>query len=231
MLNYKTVGSGRHLVLIHGFGFCGEVFAPLIKKYQYTYQITTIDLPGHGKSDSIADFDDWIAEIAKIIPYNATILGWSLGGLVAIQLAQIIKVKKVILCASSPKFVSGNNWEFGIDKINFQSFSKNLNLNIGKGLIRFISLQGVEKNIVTSLKEIIQNNPPSVSGLNTALDILLNTDLREEILTIGAIEVVLGETDTIVPKAIAYWYQKHNINTKILSGGHLPFLHPEFKLG
>jgi pimeloyl-[acyl-carrier protein] methyl ester esterase len=233
MINYQIFDknkSSKNLVLIHGFGFCGEIFTTLIQRYQSDYKITTVDLPGHGKSQNIIELDNWVKAIAKIIPQNSIILGWSLGGLVAIKLAKITNAKKIILCASSPKFVKSDDWDYGIEKSNFNSFASNINLNITKGLTRFVSLQEVAKPQLKELKTIITNNPLSQTGLNNALEILLNTDLRSEILEIKNIEVFLGEKDTIVPKNIANWYQKNNIKTNILSGGHLPFLSDEFSI-
>jgi hypothetical protein len=152
------------------------------------------------------------------------------GGLVAIKLSKKINAKKIILCGSSPKFVKNNDWQFGIKRSNFQSFADNINTNIDKGLTRFISIQGVEKTILKELKSIINNNLPTIIGLNNALDILLNTDLRDEVLEIKNIEIFLGEKDTIVPKNIANWYLQKGIKTTVLSGGHMSFLHPEFKI-
>jgi len=230
MINCKTYGKGKPLVLLHGFGFCGSIFTPLIDKYETQYKITTIDLPGHGKSNNLIGIDNWVNEIAKIIPENSIILGWSLGGLLAIKLAKKTNAKKIILCASSPKFIRDEIWKFGIDKNNFISFSNNINTNISKGLTRFVSLQGIEKNQIKELKIIINNNIPTIIGLNNALDILLNTDVRNEILEIKNIEVFLGEKDTIVPKCIAIWYQKNNIKTTVLDSGHMPFLNEKFTI-
>lgn len=228
MLNYRTIGSGENLVLIHGFGFCGDIFKPLIAKLQNQYKITILDLPGHGGSCSVIGFDNWIKKIFTIIPKNSTILGWSLGGLVAIKLAKLTSAKKIILCGSTPKFIQDKSWDYGIKKDNFISFANNINTNIEKGLTRFISLQGLEKTQIKELKKIIINNLPVRSGLNNALDILLKENLITELLEIDNIEVVLGKKDTIVPVAIQEFYLKNNIKTTILDCGHLPFLHPDF---
>lgn len=220
-------------MLIHGFGFCGEIFTPIIERYKDKYSSTIIDLPGHGKSDNIKNFADWIVAIQKIIPKNPILLGWSLGGLVALKLATQLSIKKVILCGSSPKFVNDDEWQYGIDTNNFLTFADNLKSNITKGLHRFISLQGLNKNQAKELKNIINNNLPTHSGLRNALDILLNADVRDEIKILQqttTIEVYLGKKDVIVPISIADWYMQHNIKVAVLSGGHLPFLNEKFNI-
>ena len=230
MINYKIIGAGENLVLLHGFGFCADIFNHLIDRYKDRYRIFAIDLPGHGRSENIEGLDNWAEEIRKIIPQNSIILGWSLGGLVAIKLAQKIITKKIILCASTPKFIINNNWNYGIQENNFKSFSKNISINPAIGLIRFISLQKINKIQAKQLKIIIKNNPPAIIGLNNALNILMKTDLRNEIKTIKNIKVYLGNKDTIVPVELANWYAVNNISTNILNSGHIPFLHPDFLL-
>jgi pimeloyl-[acyl-carrier protein] methyl ester esterase len=73
------------------------------------------------------------------LPNNPILLGWSLGGLLAINIANKIKVSALILVAATPKFVQTNDWVYGIDAYNFHQFSDALSLNLSKGFKRFIS--------------------------------------------------------------------------------------------
>jgi pimeloyl-[acyl-carrier protein] methyl ester esterase len=221
----------QNLVLIHGFGFGSYIFNELESKF-HNYNIITIDLPGHGGNEFVSDdLDDWVNNIKDKIPENAIILGWSLGGLLAIKLTQIVQVKKIILVASSPKFVNDSIWQYGIPTNNFKMFSDNLNANIAKGLTRFVSLQGLEKTQIKQLKPQIEQNLPSILGLNNALKILQNTDLRKELLHIkDKTQVILGNKDTIVPFEIYNWYQDNGFNIKVYNTGHIPFLAKDFNL-
>jgi pimeloyl-[acyl-carrier protein] methyl ester esterase len=221
----------QNLVLIHGFGFGSYIFNELESKF-HNYNIITIDLPEHGGNEFVSDdLDDWVNNIKDKIPENAIILGWSLGGLLAIKLTQIVQVKKIILVASSPKFVNDSIWQYGIPTNNFKMFSDNLNANIAKGLTRFVSLQGLEKTQIKQLKPQIEQNLPSILGLNNALKILQNTDLRKELLQIkDKTQVILGNKDTIVPFEIYNWYQDNGFNIKVYNTGHIPFLVQNFNL-
>jgi esterase/lipase len=110
-------------------------------------------------------------------------------------------------------------------------FSDNLNANIAKGLTRFVSLQGLEKTQIKQLKPQIEQNLPSILGLNNALKILQNTDLRKELLHIkDKTQVILGNKDTIVPFEIYNWYQDNGFNIKVYNTGHIPFLAKDFNL-
>ena len=232
MLYSQTIGTGPDLILLHGWGFNSELFNELIDQYKNQYRITKIDLPGHGRSDDVnGGIDDWCDEIIKILPNNPIILGWSLGGLLAINIASKIQTSQLILVASSPNFVKNEQWKFGIDADNFQQFSDALQLNLSKGLKRFVSLQTQDKAQSKALNQSIDKFPASTKALNQGLEILLTTDLLDEFKQLKIpIEVILGNHDTLIPYRISNWYDKAKIKTQVLNTGHLPFLHKDFTL-
>jgi len=198
MLYSRTIGTGPNLVLLHGWGFNSELFNNLVDQYKDQYRITKIDLPGHGRSDEVSGgLDEWCDEIVKILPNNPIILGWSLGGLLAINIATKIKISKLILVASTPNFVQTNDWPYGIDESNFRQFSDALELNLSKGLKRFISLQTQDKDQLKTLNQSIDKFPASAKSLNQGLEILLTTDLVDELNQLKIpIEVILGKRVT-----------------------------------
>ena len=232
MLYSSAIGTGKDLVLLHGWGFNADLFNDLIKTHKEQYRITKIDLPGHGRSDEVAGgIDEWCNEIIKILPSNPILLGWSLGGLLAINIARQVQISKLILVASSPNFIQNDDWKFGIDADNFNQFSDALQFNLSKGLKRFISLQTKDKSQIKQLGYSIDTLPASTIALNQGLEILLNTDLTEQFLALDIdVKVILGRKDTLVPSAISSWYESQSIDTVILNTGHLPFLNAGFEL-
>lgn len=232
MLYSKTIGTGKDLVLLHGWGFNGNVLNDVVRRYKSQYRITVIDLPGHGRSDNVAGgVNEWCNEIIKILPDNPILVGWSLGGLLAINIANIIKVSQLVLLASSPKFVVSDDWDYGIDADNFRQFSVALSLNLAKGLKRFVSLQSKNKGQLKSLNQSIDDLPATTMALNQGLSILLNSDFRLQFKQLNMpIRIILGQQDTLIPINIAEWYAGQNISVTILASGHLPFLHPDFEL-
>ena len=232
MLYSQTIGTGPDLILLHGWGFNSELFNELIDQYKNQYRITKIDLPGHGRSDNVnGGINEWCDAIIKILPENPMLLGWSLGGLLAIKIATKITISKLILVASTPNFVKTNNWPYGIDENNFRQFSDALELNLSKGLKRFVSLQTQDKTQLKALNQSIDKFPASAKALNQGMEILLTVDLVDEFKQLKIpIEVILGNHDTLVPYRISNWYDKAKINTQVLSTGHLPFLHKDFTL-
>ncbi|MEO1939697.1 alpha/beta fold hydrolase [Candidatus Thioglobus sp.] len=232
MLYSSTIGSGPDLVLLHGWGFNSELFNDLIDQYKNQYRITKIDLPGHGRSDNVdGGLNEWCNEIIKILPNNPILLGWSLGGLLAIKIATQIKISELILVASTPNFVQNSDWKYGINEDNFLQFSDTLELNLSKGLKRFVGLQTQDKVQLKMLNQSIDKFPATTIALNQGLEILLTTDLLDEFSQLQIpIKVALGDHDTLVPYRISNWYDKAKIKTQVLNTGHLPFLHKDFTL-
>lgn len=107
-LYINTLGDGQDIVLLHGWGVNSAVFAPL-KQALCEYRVHYVDLPGFGDSDPIeGDIHHWAAALATQLPDNAIWVGWSLGGLIATQVALTFptKIKALVTVASSPCFMA-----------------------------------------------------------------------------------------------------------------------------
>jgi pimeloyl-ACP methyl ester carboxylesterase len=88
-LRYFTAGEGPLVLLLHGFGGAAWNFAELAPLL-HGRRLVVPDLPGHGGSSplpapSIAGFAD---AVAPLIDEPAGVLGHSMGGVVALRLAE-----------------------------------------------------------------------------------------------------------------------------------------------
>src|SRR3989449_6552836 len=93
-LYYETRGSGKPLVLLHGGLGAIEMFGPNLPALAKGRQLIAVDLQGHGRT---ADIDRPLSvelmadDIAALIKHlkleRADVMGYSLGGGVALQLA------------------------------------------------------------------------------------------------------------------------------------------------
>lgn len=91
---YEGSGSGRPLILLHGGVGASEMFSPLLPKLSEKRQVIAVHLQAHGRT---ADIDrplrfelmaDDIVELIRHLGFeNADIMGYSLGGGVALQTA------------------------------------------------------------------------------------------------------------------------------------------------
>ena len=95
-LYYETHGTGDPLVILHGGFGTAETFAPLaaMPSLADNHQVIVVELQGHGHTADIdrpLSFEYMADDIAALIKHlgldNAGVLGYSLGGGVAIQTA------------------------------------------------------------------------------------------------------------------------------------------------
>lgn len=93
-IHYEATGEGQPLLLIHGLGSSTRDWERQVEHFAETYRVITVDLRGHGKSDkpkgsySIQQFSDDVAALINQIDLApVSVVGISLGGMVAFQLA------------------------------------------------------------------------------------------------------------------------------------------------
>lgn len=93
-LYYEIHGTGEPLVLLHGGVSASELFAPIIPAFSATRKVIAVHLQAHGHTADIdrpLRFESMADDIASLLKYlnldQADILGYSLGGGVAIQTA------------------------------------------------------------------------------------------------------------------------------------------------
>lgn len=109
-----TGGSGFPVVLVHGNSCSSEVFKKLIFAFCNRYRMIAIDLPGHGKSSrpdnpdeayTIPGYAKIIDEVVGYLGLNRyAMVGFSLGGNIALQYSQISKnnLAGIMMISSAP---------------------------------------------------------------------------------------------------------------------------------
>jgi pimeloyl-ACP methyl ester carboxylesterase len=111
---YEIHGKGQPLVLLHGaFNTINMAFGQLIPEFSKKRQVIAVELQGHGRTADIDrpfSFESMADDIDALLKYlkidSADILGYSMGGGVAWQLAirhpQV--VRKLIIASSVYKY-------------------------------------------------------------------------------------------------------------------------------
>ncbi|AKC32447.1 pimeloyl-ACP methyl ester esterase BioH [Candidatus Pantoea carbekii] len=234
-------GEGkRNLVLLHGWGFNAEIWYSIVPYLRPYFRLYLVDLPGFGRSQSVTPFtlSKIIQELLPYLPSRACLLGWSLGGLVATQVALNYpeRVSALISVASSPCFTARDNWP-GIRMSTLISFQKQLSINFKSTIERFLNLQTIglknAKQDAFKLKTVVLAQPmPPVVILQGGLNILQNVDLRSALpqLTMPFLRLY-GSLDGLVPRSIAAQLDAAIPNSPsivIPNAAHAPFIsHPD----
>ena len=112
-LYYEIHGTGTPLIMLHGGFGSFEMFAALAPTLAENYQVIGVDLYGHGHTaltERPFRFENMADDIAGLIQHlgleKADVLGYSLGGAVALQTAirHPERVNKLVVISSPFKF-------------------------------------------------------------------------------------------------------------------------------
>lgn len=234
---WHTEGEGNcHLVLLHGWGLNAQVWDCITPELRSHFTLHLVDLPGFGRSSgfsamSLSDMAQWVLAQA---PEKAIWLGWSLGGLVASQVALTHpeRVQALVTVASSPCFSAQGDWP-GIKPEVLSGFQQQLSLDFQRTVERFLALQtmGTEnaRQDARKLKSAVLALPmPTEAVLNGGLEILKTVDLREPLSGLKMPFLRLyGRLDGLVPRKIiplldAQWPASQSVVFD--KAAHAPFI-------
>ncbi len=209
------LSTKSHLAMVHGWGMNGRVFDALAERLSDHFEAKIIDLPGHGGRASLPlnSLDAWANDLAQQLPDGSLLLGWSLGGQVAMRAALLhpAKVSRLILVATTPRFVTSQDWAHGMVHADLDAFGTALIADPRATLLRFLSLQtrGMpgQKALLQQLRETLLAAPdPEADALSAGLDILQTADLRADVRQLAQPSLVIhGALDTLTPPAAGEW--------------------------
>jgi pimeloyl-[acyl-carrier protein] methyl ester esterase len=208
--------------------------------------VTLVDLPGHGRSASLTAYtlEAITTAVARAVERESDgepmlLLGWSLGGAVALQWAQSEpeRVRGLLLAATTPCFVARPDWPHAMAASTLRQFGDELSVSYRLTVQRFVSLQlpGSERSraVPAALRDqLFARGEPSREDLRAVLALLESIDLRDRLGRVRQRAVVVsGDRDTLTPPAAGEWLARNlpNAAYRLIAGAaHVPFLsHPE----
>lgn len=236
-------GSGEDLVFFHGWGLNGAVWNAITPLLENRYRLHLVDLPGFGLSRDVyqakADLDLWIEQILPHLPERFVLLGWSMGGLLAQQIAIRFpeRVTSLVLIASTPAFLQKEDWP-GIRPEVLQGFHQALQKDVAKTVERFLAIQAMGSDSVREdvkrLKGWLQDRPLAhPTALDVGLDFLSDIDLRTHVSSILCpVFGIFGRLDSLVPvdavNRMSLLYPSGFTSVIMPHVAHAPFIsHPE----
>ncbi len=238
----ETKGEGADVVLLHGWGLHSGVWNGIANELAQRWRVTRIDLPGHGRSPMAGDVHDvasFAEAVAAVAPPRAAWVGWSLGGMVSLQLAALHpeRVQRLVLVATSPRFVQGEDWTYGVAPHVLAQFSDDLAQDYRGTLMRFLALEALgsdrSKEELRLLRQgVFQHGEPRPEALAVGLGILRDADLRPLLPAVQCETLFLyGERDRLVSGRagpVVTAAMKEGRYQVIRGAAHAPFLsHPD----
>ena len=236
-LYVETIGQGQPLVMLHGWGSNSAIFHSLIKNLSKTFTLHLVDLPGAGLSRPIEPCHLYsLAEkVADMLPAHADVLGWSLGGQVAMRIAldRPDMIRRLVLVGATPCFVNKDDWQLGVAPKVFDDFALNVNQDYQKTMLQNITLQcmgakDARKTIKILHHKFLERPAANTQAIRHGLQILLETDLREEVQHLRKPTLLIhGDRDNLAPVQAAHWMMQ-NLPAgflRVMAGSaHAPFL-------
>ena len=209
-LHVEIRGRGPDLVLLHGWALHGGIWGPWLDELADHARLHILDLPGHGRSawtEGVHDLTGLTRVVYPHVPRGAAVLGWSLGGMIALELARQHprQLSALLLIATTPRFMTGDGWEHGVRREVLDDFAQGLATDYQGTVQNFLALQtrGDERSTETLRmlrSRLASHGTPDLRALATGLSILRLSDLRGALprITLPAL-VVAGEHDRLTP--------------------------------
>ena len=196
------------LFFLHGWAMTPAVWQPLIAALG-TFEIRTPTLPGHDGNATFAApaLAAWADALAPALPLKTTVIGWSLGALLALALArtQPGRVERLILLGATPRFVSAPDWPHGLDATVVTSFTDGYIGQPIQTLRRFLTLQTLgdtsRRQLLPQLEAAaVPHTGVPLPALADGLKILAENDLRPQLAEISQpVHIIHGSNDALMP--------------------------------
>jgi len=247
-LNAEVTGQGRRdLVLLHGWGMNLRVWDGLAAALARRFRVIAIDLPGHGGSDWDAAAQAPAAQAFRVhetlapLTTRYHLLGWSLGGQFALDLAAALPaaVERLVLVATTPRFLAGPDWRPGLKAAALEKLAAGVRADPARAVSGFIGLQlrGLAPRTAARVRAqlaeaLVRGGTALPEALAWGLERLRVGDLRGQLAQVRKPALVIaGRDDRITPpaaaRALAAALPRGRYQS-LAGAGHVPFLsHPD----
>ncbi len=230
-------GGAPSIGLIHGWAMHGGLFDDLVAAWPEP-DWRRLDLPGHGVQRDRAwpaTTDALLDAVLGDLPRGSWLLGWSLGGLIAMQAAlrEPDRFAGLVLIAATPSLIRRPHWPHAVEPAMLQAMAVELADEPETVVQRFLALEmHGAANARSDLKRLreraFEHGVPARQALLAGLNHLAETDLtgRLEQLPVP-VRLLGGRRDRLVPwaalEAVAAAVPDADL-VRIPGAAHAPFL-------
>lgn len=212
------------ILMITGWGLGTAVLTPFVEQLRQQYQVEVWDIFD-------PNVESILAEKVRQASSFDVLMGWSLGGQLAIYLANEIfqqtrVAKPVIACMSNPCFVANKDWQQAMPETDFEQFLQAARLDMLTTLKRFCHLVCMGAKDARQRVKYLQSKL-SLIDLNHQekhLYLLKQLDLVEILKTCSTkILFIFSNQDSLVPCQVSIepvFYQQSLIKVKEIEAAH-----------
>lgn len=258
-LHTEVRGSGPALVLLHGWGLNVRVWDGLAAALCDRFRIIAIDLPGHGRSAWLPERSSLAGQAAQVretiagITAECSLLGWSLGGQIALQLAAAqhaadfrrtalaATVDRLVLIATTPRLVATPDWPHGAPPERLAAQAAGLRTDYRRTVSDFLELQvrgsaggaAALDQLRAALfahgsQDEATDGGPRLAALARDLELLRDTDLRPLLADVTLPTLVIaGQYDRVTMPAASHALAEALAEARYMEirrAAHAPFL-------
>lgn len=209
-----------HLILLPGWGLGSlplEVLAEALRGLDPALKVEIEPLPELTSGEP----RDWLLELDERLPPHTWLGGWSLGGMLASELAALRgeRCRGLLTLASNPCFVAGADWPFGMEEATFNAFVDGCRSDPVATIRRFSLLCTQGSAEARGLARQLQAAAPHAAAdmLLAGLEVLGSLDGRSALQRFAGPQLhLLAGADALVPAEVA---------------GELLMLQPDIEVG
>ena len=225
----------RDVVLLHGWGSGSGIWDGLAPRLAPRFRVHALPLPGYDAVSAHAapSLQGAVEYVAHAAPRRCGVIGWSLGGEVALAWARRMprQVQRLALIATTPCFAGRPGWRCATAPAVLDEFGRALAADRDGTLARFVAVQArgdARAQQVAGVLRQLYRSGPSDAVLAAGLAVLSSTDLRSELARVMQPALVLhGARDCIVPPVAGRRLAQALPNARfalLRSCAHAPFL-------
>ena len=245
-LKYEDEGSGRPMVLLHGWGMRSTFFKQQIAAFSPRFRVVVPDLRGHGQSSQLEEghglstlVDDVAELLARLDLSQAIVVGWSMGAMISWALVRRKEARRISALVSIdmvPRILNDESWTFGLREGRDASvFSGAIDRMLADwpGFTRFFvprifaGGRASERQALVDwiVEETENNHPESMARLWKSIG---NQDFRNDLARqrLPAL-VTYGMLSQLYPPEASEWVARNMPNARrvgFTNSGHAPHL-------
>lgn len=216
---YEDHGSGRPVVLIHGWPLSGRSWeAQVPALVEAGYRVITIDRRGFGESSQPTtgyDYDTFAADLDVLLTTldltDVTLVGFSMGGGEVVRYISTYgesRIKQAVLAAAVPPFLykSDDNPEGGLDDATIEKFQNGVKTDrpaFLDGFVEAFTSAGDKTDLVSRPSKDYMWGIAAKASPKGTLDCITafgRTDFRGDVAKVTVPTLVIhGDSDGVVP--------------------------------